>query len=503
MRKLIIAAFCFLLLGTVLSACSGKTDKTVAKHEISVRIAADPDFLDPHKAQASLTFMMMLNIYEGLVNPMPDGGVTPAVAKKYSVSKDGLTYTFTLRDGIKFHNGDPVTVDDVKYSFDRLMGTTTGKPLSSKFVNVASIETPDEKTVVMKLKTPDSTFLTRLTANDAAILSKKNDAKQNDHPIGTGPFKFVKYAPQNNLIVEKFKDYWRKGVPYFDKVTFVFQEDDQAAYLSLEGGDLQLASIPASKVSEAEGKYTLIHQNTNAVFLLGFNEKKKPFNDRRIRQAINDAINKDDIIQATFSGRATKIGSNMSPAMGSYYKKGLEDYYKTDLNKAKSLLAEAGFKDGFSTTLTVSSHNKMYADAAQVVKEELKPLGINVKINVVEWAKWLENVYKNRDYEMTMIDFTGYLSPYQILERYRTDASGNLMNYSNPEYDTLMKDVLLEQDKDKQIQMYRRAQEILTKDAAAVYIADYQSTWAMDKKYTGMTPYPIFYLDMSRIKPKE
>lgn len=504
MRKGLMIFMTCIMLCFLIAGCSNKTGNTTkssVKKEMSVRILADPDFLDPHKAQASLTFRMMLNVFEGLFNPTPDGGVTPAIAKSYKVSEDGLTYTFTLRDGVKFHDGNPVTVDDVKYSFDRLMGTKTGQPLSNKFSNVDSVTTPDKSTIVIKLKTPDSAFLTRLTAQDAAILEASNDAKQNDHPIGTGPFKFVKYSPQSSLVLEKNKDYWRKGIPYLDKVTFVIQPDDQSAFLSLQSGQLGLADIPAAKIPEAKD-FNIIKQNTNAVFILGFNNAKKPFNDVRVRQAINYAINKDDIIKGAFSGYGTKIGSNMSPAMGPYYKKGLEDYYATNIDKAKSLLAEAGYPNGFKTTVTVSSHAKVYSDAAQIVAQQLKKIGIDVKINVVEWPKWLANVYTKKDYEMTMIDFTGYLSPFQILQRYRTNVDGNLMNFSDPEFDQVMHDVLLTNDKNKQIQLYQQAQEILTKDAAAVFICDYQTIWALDKQYEGFKSYPIFYLDMGHIKPK-
>ncbi|WP_042457114.1 ABC transporter substrate-binding protein [Neobacillus dielmonensis] len=511
MRKRWIIFASLLIMSLLVSACSGSSQKgekgEEGKSEIkemSVRINSDPDFLDPHKAEASLTFRMMLNVFEGLFNPSPDGSVEPAIAEKYQVSDDGLVYTFTLRDEVKFHNGDPVTVKDVKYSFDRLMGTGTGQPLSSDFVNVEAVETPDDKTVVMKLKKPDSTFIYRLTAEQAAIIPESNDANQNTKPIGTGSFKFVEYNPENNLIIEKNKDYWKKDVPYLDKVTFVFQSDNQSALLSLQGGQLDLTDIPAHQKAEVEKNFTIIEQENNSVFLLGFNNEKKPFSDLKVRQAINYAINKDEIIEGAFSGYATKLGSNLSPIMGKYYKKGLEDYYPANVEKAKQLLAEAGYPDGFKTTLTISSHAELYSDAAQIAVEQLKKVGITAEIKVVEWAKWLEDVYGKRDYEMTMIDFTGKLDPYKILSRYvSTNKSSNLMNFNNAEFDKLMADVVLETDEAKQIAMYQQAQEILTKQAAAVFIADYKTLWGMNPKVEGFKSYPIFYMDMAHMKPKQ
>lgn len=512
MRKQSIIFSCFLILTLIISGCSGKTNqekketatKTEDIREISVRINSDPDFLDPHKAKASLTFRMMLNVFEGLVNPLPDGTVEPAIAKEYTISEDGLVYTFTLRDGVKFHNGDPVTVNDVKYSFERIMGTKTGQPLSADFDNIASIETPDDQTVVISLKKPDSTFLYRLTANNSAIIPESNDANQNTQPIGTGPFKFVEYNPENNLVIEKNKDYWKKDTPYLDKVTFVFQTDNQSALVSLQGRQVDLTDIPSHTLAEIEKDFSIIKQENNSVFLLGFNNAKKPFDDVRVRQAINYAINKDEIIEATFSGYATKLGSNMSPAMGSFYKKGLEDYYQPDEHKAKKLLADAGYPNGFTTTLTVSSHNEIYSNAAQVVVEQLKKVGINAEIKVIEWAKWLEDVYTKKDYDMTLIDFTGKLDPYKVLGRYvSTNKGSNLVNFNNLEYDKLMADVVAEKDEAKQIELYQQAQEMLTKEAAAVFIADFQTIWAMNPKLEGFKAYPIFYLDMAGIKPKQ
>ncbi|MCM3764760.1 ABC transporter substrate-binding protein [Neobacillus niacini] len=509
MAKRSIIFICLLIMSLVVSACSGKEEKKPSKtqediREISVRINSDPDFLDPHKAKASLTFRVMLNVFEGLFNPLPDGSIEPAIAETYEVSDDGLVYTFKIRNGVQFHNGNAVAANDVKYSFERIMGTKTGEPLSSDFNVIQAIETPDDKTVVMKLKQPDSSFLYRLTANQSAIIPESNDADQNTKPIGTGPFQFVEYNPENNLIIEKNKDYWKKGKPYLDKVKFVFQTDNQSALLSLQGGQVDITDVPAHKISELEKDFSIIKQDNNSVFLLGFNHDKKPFSDVRVRQAINYAINKDEIIEATFSGLATKLGSNMSPAMGSFYKEGLDNHYKPDVDKAKKLLAEAGYPDGFSTTLTVSSHNEIYSNAAQVAVEQLKKVGITAEIKVIEWAKWLEDVYGKKDYDMTLIDFTGKLDPFKVLGRYVSDNKGsNLVNFNNPEYDKLMADVIAEKDEAKQIDLYKQAQEILTEEAAAVFIADFQTPWALNPKLEGFKTYPIFYMDMSEIRPKK
>lgn len=497
-----------------LSACSEseevvEKDKAIAEEptekfqEVTVRISDDPDFLDPHLMTASITEMMLLNLFDGLLAPDTDGTLKPAIAESYQVSDDGLTYTFTIRPNVKFHTGDPVTMEDIRYTFDRLRGVNGDEALSSKFDHVISIDSPDEQTLVITLSEPNTTFLYALTAVDSAILPKNNDGNHNEYPVGTGPFKFAKYNPGSNLILEKNEHYWKEGLPYLDKVTFAVQPDNQSALLSMKAGEVDIMDIPSHRIPEVENDFNLIYQQNNSTLLIGFNQDREPFNNVKVRQAINYAINKEEIIEAAFTGYATKLGSNMSPAMGSYYRDGLQDVYELNIEKAKELLAEAGYPDGFKATLSVSSHTEMYANVAQVVVEELKQIGIQLDIEMVEWGVWLDRIYKGRDFEMTAIDFTGKLSPYDILNRYVGDASNNFMNFKNAEYDELMINVLKENDVQKQIDIYHRAQEILTEEAAAVYIADYQFIWILNPNLEGYKLYPIFFHDMSEVKYKE
>lgn len=507
--------YCSLLLLTMIvvlliSACSSDAKKDASTsgkavanlpQEIVVRINDDPDFLDPHKATASISYQMILNIFEGLMAPQTDGTLIEGVAESYAISKDGLTYTFNIRPGVKFHNGEDLTVEDIQYSFDRLRGKNGGEKMSNSFDNVASTEAPDANTFVIKLKEPNSNFLYSLTARQSAILPKSNDGKHNENPIGTGPFAYVKYSPGTNLELKKNENYWKEGLPYLNKVTFTFQSDDQAAIMSLMANEVDLTSVPWQRVSEVGDNYNLSHQNNNSSLIVTFNETKAPFDNVKVRQAINYAISKSDIIDSVFAGYAVPLGSNMSPAMGDYQKKDLEDMYKRDVEKAKALLAEAGYPKGFKTKITVSSHNDIYSNIAQIVADNLKEIGIDVEIEVVEWGIWLDRVYFGRDYQMTAIDLTGRASAYEIINDYiSTNDSENFFKFKNEEYDKIMADVLKERDQAKQIDYYHRAQEILAEQAAAVYIADYQIVWGSKKQVTGLKNYPFWFHDMSEVK---
>lgn len=482
-------------------AVETSTNSSSATQEIRVRINDDPDFLDPHHATASISFQMLLNMFEGLFIPQTDGSLTEGLAESYEVSENGLTYTFKIRQGVKFHNGEELIMDDIVYTFERLMGLNGGDKLSNNFDNVDSIEATDDTTFVMTLKEPNSNFLYSLTALQSAIVPKSNDGKHNDTPIGTGPFAFVNYSPGANLELKKHEEYWQEGLPYLNKVTFYFQSDDQAAVMNLLADEVDLTGVPGHRVPEVEGSYNISHQNNNSSLIITFNEEKEPFNDVKVRKAISYAINKQDIIDSVFYGYATPTGSNMSPAMGDFYLDGLQDVYKQDVEKAKELLKEAGYPDGFKTKITVSSHNDIYSSIAQIAAENLKEIGIDLEIEVVEWGIWLERVYSGRDYEMTAIDLTGRPSAYEVLNDYvsNNDAE-NFFLFNHEEFDQVMSDVLLETDRDKQIDYYHRAQEILNEEAAAVYIADYQILWGSKQNITGLKSYPFWFHDMKEVK---
>lgn len=464
---------------------------------VVVAVPQDPDSLDPHLSSASGTYEMMFNVFEGLLKPDQEGNVYPALAEDYQVSEDGLTYTFTLRSGVKFHNGQPLTVEDVRYTFERLMGTHTGEPLTSAFDNVASIETPDERTVVFTLSEVDTSFLTSLTRE---ILPANYD-KQGEHPIGTGPFQFVEYLPEQRLVLKKFEEYWVEDVPYLDRVEFRIFPDGEAALLSFRAGEIDMyPRIGNERIEELDPeKFNVVQGMQNMVQLMTMNMAREPFDDVRVRQAINYAIDVDEIIDTVAFGYGTKLGSNMSPVMSTYYQEGLEDTYNQDLDKAKQLLAEAGYENGFQTTISVPSNYQFHVDTAQVIAAHLKQVGIDANIELVEWGVWLERIYRGRDYEMTIIGLTGKLDPHQVLVRYASDYAANFYNFQNERYDELIEMATKEVEPEKRAELYKEAQRILTDEAAAVYIMDPNFTVAMKKNLEGYTLYPLYIQDMSTI----
>ncbi|WP_369770227.1 ABC transporter substrate-binding protein, partial [Geobacillus sp. WSUCF1] len=492
----------------LLTACDSQKEtangtastKEKVDKEVVVAVPQDPDYLDPFLAQAAGTREIMFNVFEGLLKPNNKGELIPAIAESYKISPDGLTYTFILRDGVKFHNGQEVTAEDVKYSYDLLAGIDTGKPLYTSFSNVESITAPDKKTVAIKLKQREASFLTAVTA--AVIPKGYKDS--NKTPIGTGPFKFVEYLPGQRLVLEKNPDYYVKGVPYLDKVEFRIIKDAEAAFLAFQSGEIDIyPRIGSEKLEELGKGYKYVSAPQNLVQLLAFNHKRKPFNNKFVRQAINYAIDKDEIIKGVALGKGTKIGSNMSPIMGKYYQEGLEDKYAINIEKAKQLLSEAGYPNGFTTTITVPSNYQFHVDTAQVIAQQLKKIGVKANIETVEWGVWLERVYQGRDYDTTIIGLDGKLDPYEILNKYLSTAKNNFFNFSNHQFDQVLEQARTEVDENKRVELIKKAQTILAEEAAAVYIMDPNTNAAFKDNLEGYQTYPIYVQDMAAIKVKE
>ncbi len=461
----------------------------------TLSMAADPDSLDPHRSSASITEQIMLNVFDGLLVPTPEGGVEPGIAESYEISEDGLTYTFTLRRDVYFHNGDPVTADDVRFTLNRLRGADGQPALSSEFADVTGVQTPDERTVVIRLAQPNSSFEMFLYR---AIIPSGYDGHAT-HPIGAGPYRFVEYVPQNRIVLERFEQYYG-SVGDVDRVVVRIIADADARLLALRSGEIDFTNVSGDRIDEVEGRFRVVRAPANSVFIFGMNNAHPPLDDVRVRQAINHAIDRQEIIDFVFNGFGVELASSMSPAMSEYFDESLIGMYDTDLDAARELLAEAGYADGFTIELRVSGHNEIYPNAAQVIQQQLSQVGIEVQIQVIEWSMWLTEIYTNRSFETTLIDFTGKLDPYPVLRRYISDFGRNFLNHDSPQFDSVMERALRSTDASERELLYREAQAILARTVPAVFIADYELIWAMDERFDGYTPYPFFFHDIAKLR---
>ena len=487
------------------AAVSGSTDASeetaserAASNEIVIGIAQDLDStLDPHYAVAAGTREVMFNVFEGLVKPTAEGDLIPAVASDYSISEDGLTYTFTLRDGILFHNGDPVKTSDVVWSIERNADTSEGDPLIPAFASIEEVAS-DDTTVTITLKEPNNEFLSYMTV---AVIPETYDRQDTD-PVGTGPFRFVSRRAQDSIVLERFEDYW--GEPaHMDRVTYKVNEKMEGLIMGLQSGALDLVShMSSTDTAQLDPNEFNIEEGTmNLVQALYLNNTAEPFDNVLVRQALCYAVDRQGILDMAFDGYGSLIGSAMYPAFGKYFDDSLTDYYPYDPEKAKELLAEAGYPNGFEMTITVPSNYQPHVNTGEVIAEQLSAVGITATLEPVEWATWLSDVYAGGKYQSTIIGLTANdMTARALLERFNSAADDNFIYYKNDDYDKLYAEAIATYDDEAQTAIYKDMERNLTENAASVFIQDMADMVAVRKGLTGLQFYPLYVLDVSTLQ---
>lgn len=501
MKRRITAVLLLMLmtLTVALGGCAGDKQGENSS-QITVGIPQDlEESLDPNKIVAAGTKEVLFNVFEGLVKPDSQGNIIPAVASDYVMSNEGKRYTFTLRDGIKFHDGEPVTVGDIKYSLEKCADATNGDPLVPAFLNIKSVNILDKSTVEVNLREPDIDFLASAAMVTAAITPAHNE-NPDTVPIGTGPYKFVSRSPQENIIMERFDDYWGKRANIKD-VTFKICANTDTWVMDMKGGSVDMfARMPIAQAEQLGEGYTVLEGTMNLVQALYLNNEVKPFDDVRVRQALSYAVDKNEIMTLVSDGKGTPIASSMFPAFGRYYMDELNDVYSYDPEKAKSLLAEAGYPDGFSFTITVPSNYTQHVDTAQVLAEQLKRINVKADIELVEWETWLSDAYVGRNYEATVVGIdASSMTARALLERFNSTADNNFINFKNKDYDEAFRNAISSPFEAEQTQYYKECETILTEEAANVYIQDIAQLVVLRDEYEGYEFYPIYVQDISKL----
>lgn len=507
-KRMLSLALGFTMLATaVLSGCSGGTNQSFGDNSseeptyggsVVVGVQQDIDSLDPHKATAAGTKEILFNIFEGLVKPDQNGNLFNAVASDYTLSEDRLVYTFTIRDGIKFHNGNAVTVNDVKYSLERASGLLDGTALISALKKIKSVDIVDERSVKVTIDSASAEFIYNLTA---AIIPEGSGEQEASQPIGTGPFQFVSYTPQQSFVVEKNPDYWQESLPYLDEVTFKIVTSSDTALLELQGGSIDIYPyLTDSQKSEIENQYNVKSAVSDVVQALFLNNNEAPFDNVKVRQAINYALDKDAINGFVSGGNGEIISSAMLPTLKNYYVD-LNSTYGTTANaeKAKELLSEAGYPNGFDMTITVPASYEFHMETAEVIVEQLKAVGINAKIDGIEWSSWLSDVYGGRKYQATICGLTCDMTPGYLLNRFESSSSKNFVNFKSERYDQVFATTQTSTDQDEIDESYKELQRILCEEAGSVFIQACPLTIAMRKDLAGYQFYPVYVQDMSTV----
>ncbi|SKA10330.1 ABC transporter substrate-binding protein [Selenihalanaerobacter shriftii] len=472
--------------------------------------------LDPADVTDGESMKVTRQMLDGLVEYKPgETEIEPALAKSWETSEDGLTWTFNLRKGVKFHDGTKFNADAVVFNFKRWMNKDH-KYHDGQFVYwgymfggfpgvVKSVEAVDEYTVKFTLKEKLAPFLANLAMGPFGISSptaiKKYGEDYFKHPVGTGPFKFVKWVKGDRIILEANEDYW-EGRPYLDKVVFRVIPDNTARFMELQSGSIDMIdgvnpnSVPQIRNAD---KLKLSLRPSMNVGYLAMNFDKKPFGNVKVRRAINHAINKKEIIKGLYAGLGKPAKNPLPPSLWGYNED--IDPYEYNPEKAKKLLAEAGYPDGFKTTLWAMPNPRPYMPQpkliAQAMQSDLEAIGVKAEIRSYDWGTYLQKT-ENGEHDMALLGWTGDNGDpdnflYVLLDKDNAikGSAGNIAFYkSDPLHELLIK-AQTTMDQEKRAELYKKSQKVIHKDAPWVPVAHSNPPLGLKNKVMNYEPSPV------------
>ena len=436
-----------------------------AETGLIVGIQLEPPHLDPTSAAAgAIDQVLYSNVFEGLTRFGPDGSINPGLAESWEISEDGLTYTFNLRDGVNFHDGTDMDSSDVVFSLDRARAEDSANAQKALFAGIESVEAVDPLTARVTLSAANGGFLFNLAWGDAVIVAPESIDDIKTLPIGTGAFEFSNWVQGDQIELARNEAYW--GTPAnLETATFKFISDPTAAFAAMMAEDVDVFySYPAPEnlpQFEADPRFEVLVGSSEGETILSTNNKMEPFTDIRVREAVAHAIDRQAIIDGAMFGLGTPIGTHFAPHNPDYVDLTRNSQYDPEL--AKALLAEAGYADGFTTTLKLPPPS--YARrGGEIIASQLRAVGIETEISNLEWAQWLEEVFRGKDFGLTIVSHT---EPFDIGIYARPDY---YFQYDNADFQQLMEDLTAETDPETRSALIAQAQTIISNDYVNGYL---------------------------------
>ena len=430
-----------------------------AQSDLTVALQLEPPHLDPTSAAAgAIDSVLYSNVFEGLTRFASDGSIIPGLAKSWEISRDGTSYTFHLNAGVTFHDGTSMDAEDVKFSLDRARGEDSANAQKALFAGITDVSVVDPLTVKVSLEAANGSFLFNMAWGDAVIVAPETIENIKTNPVGTGAFQFSNWVQGDRIELTRNADYW--GTPAaLESATFKFISDPTAAFAAMMAEDVDaFVNFPAPEnlpQFEADPRFQVIVGSTEGETILSTNNKMPPLDNVKVRKAIAHAIDRQAIIDGAMFGIGTPIGTHFAPHHPDYLDLTGNSAYDPDL--AKQLLAEAGFENGFETTLKLPPPS--YARrGGEIIAAQLRAVGIQTEISNLEWAQWLEQVFRGKDYGLTIVSHT---EPMDIGIYARPDY---YFQYDNPAFQTLMTDLRSQSDPATRSAMLQKAQTIISED---------------------------------------
>jgi peptide/nickel transport system substrate-binding protein len=463
---------------------------------LTVQTTAEPPGLDLTATPASATATVVFyNVQEALVKVDQHGKLVPWLAERWSTT-DTLGYTFVLKKGVRFHNGRPLTAEDVKFVLDRARNPETKHPHVKHYEDIASVHVRDELTVTVTLKKPNAMFLHTLARQGSVVYPKEAVDQQKAQPVGTGPFALARWDRGDRIVLRRNPDYHVKGLPRLDQVTFRFIPDANAALAALQAGDIDVMAFglgPESVevVRRNPALQVILGQTTNDV-ILAMNNSRKPFADLRVRRALTHAIDKAEVVKGAMFGLGQVLGSNVDPL--NPFHVDMTGAVPHDPARARQLLAEAGYPQGFDAVLRVPPQYPYTVRTGEVIVGQLARVGVRVAIEQIEWGQWLDRVYKQADYDLTIIghaegwDAGNYANPKYY---YR---------YDSPRFQEVFTQSEATLDEGRRRELYAQLQKIMADEAPVVWLYVYPRLVAARKGVQGIwKDLPTPSMDLSEV----
>jgi len=452
-----------------------------ARTDINVGLVLEPPNLDPTAgAAAAIDEVVYANVFEGLTRFDSNGGVIPALAESWEISEDGLTYTFSLHDGVTFHDGTTFDAEDVKFSLDRARAEGSVNAQKALFADIADVTVTDPTTVTITLSKPNGNFLFNLAWGDAVIVAPESAEANATNPIGTGPFSFGTWTQGDSVTLEKYASYW--GTPaQLDRATFRFIGDPTAAYAALQAGDVDVyPNYPAPEtVAQFQGdpRFEVVVGSTEGETILAMNNVKPPLDNILVREAITHAIDRQAIIDGAMFGFGTPIGTHFAPHHPDYVDLTAQSNY--DPEKSKALLAEAGVGD-ITLSLKLPPVEGYARRGGEIIAQQLAAVGIKTETTNLEWAQWLEQVFTGRDFDLTIISHT---EPLDIGIYGRDDY---YFQYLDADFRKIMTDLGNATDPAERVALFKAAQQNIADNYVNAYLFQLAKVMVQDARLEGM-----------------
>jgi len=467
-----------------------------AQGTLAVQTPAEPPGLDLTASPASaIAAVVHYNVQECLVKVDKNGKLVPWLADRWYTT-DSKNYTFFLKKGVRFHNGREMKAADVKFVLERAANPETKHPFQKRYEIIREIIVKDDYTVSIALKEVNANFLLEMARQGSVIYPREAVDTLKSAPMGTGPFTVADWVRGDRIVLAKNKDYHVKGLPHLDKVTFRFIPDPNSALAALKSGDIDVSAFglgPENVVDlKKDPRFQVILGDTTNDVILAMNNSRKPYSDKRVRLAVTHAINKEEVLKGAMFGLGRILGSNVDP-LNPYFVD-MSKAVPYDPAKAKKLLAEAGYPNGFDAVLRVSPQYYYTVRTGEVLASQLAKVGIKVKIEQIEWGQWLSQVYKDANYDLTII---GHAEPWDI-GNYANP--GYYFRWDNKDFHALYKESEQTVDDKKRREQFARLQKMMADEAPVVWLYMHPRLVVTKKGVTGIwKDLPISSLDLTEV----